>query len=62
MGGIGTTPQQQLAWKLMMAAFQQHTINSAMESLTPEQKQAMARAMNPAPKQEPKSDDKYADL
>jgi len=75
IAGIHSTPQQRLAFTLISAAMSRHAINSAMESMTAEQKQAMAKAMNPAqpptvsqPKPSvPKGtsfqdDDKYADL
>lgn len=68
IAGIHSTPQQRLAFTLISAAMRQHAINSAIESMTSDQKQAMARAMNPPTPQtqQPTASapmpDKYADL
>ena len=60
LAGINSTPQQRLAFTLISTAMRQHAVNSAIESMTAEQKQAYAKAM--APKQEAAVDSKYADL
>lgn len=73
LAGINSTPQQRLAFTLLTAALQCHVMNSAVESMSAEQKSALAAAMNktqPSTGQsQPNSvgtktenDDKYADL
>ena len=58
--GISSTPQQKLVFKLLSTALQMHVMNTAIESMTPEQKANMAQAMNAAAAKP--ADDKYADL
>jgi hypothetical protein len=56
--GINSTPQQKLAFTLIMTAVHRHTVNSSLEAMTPEQRQGLEAVMrrageppvNPAPK------------
>lgn len=64
--GITTTPTQRLIFTLLTTAARQHAINTAFESMTPEQKQECEkaiRAANPPPQnKKAAADDKYAEL
>lgn len=64
LAGVASTPQQRLAFTLLTAAMRQHTINSMLESMSPEQRQATIAAMargNAAPENS-EADAKFADL
>lgn len=45
LGGITSSPQQRLLFTLLTTAVRQHTINSMVEAMSPEQKQAMASSL-----------------
>ena len=62
LAGISSSPQQRLAFTIISSAMRQHTLNSALEAMTAEQKQAYSKAMNTAGSQQPPENDKYADL
>lgn len=46
LAGINSTPQQRLAFTFLTTALQQHVMNTAIESMSTEQKAALAAAMN----------------
>ena len=69
-GGLTMTPLQKIALCLMITGSQQHMMNTAIEAMTPEQRQSMAAALQaqtsspPPPTQAstPPEDDRYANL
>lgn len=48
LAGVSSTPQQRLLFTLVSTAMRQHTLNSALESMTPEQKSAYFKAVSTA--------------
>lgn len=66
LGGINSTPQQRLAFTLLTAAVRQHTLNSLVEAMSPEQKQAtmdaMKRATKPVKTEGTTADPKFSGL
>lgn len=66
LAGLNSTPQQRLMFTLFSAAARQHAMNSAIESMTAEQKAAYYKAMGvntaPATEPPPEQNNKYADL
>lgn len=64
--GISMTPIQKITGCLLMAASQRHMLNTAIEAMSPEQRQAMAAALQPTGPQQPTAappeDDRYANL
>ena len=70
-GGLAMTPLQKIALCLMITGSQQHAMNTAIEAMTPEQRQSMAAALQARTSQQPSpptqastppEDDRYANL